>query len=87
MDPIQAIVQKVIADGRHGPYAVALSDDGVRRNITFSLKSDVWQESSLPEQGSYVMLSLLQKKRAGWRAMSGRFLIPTDEQSAHSKEQ
>ena len=75
----RATVQKVLPGGKHGPYAVALAEeDG--RNITFSLDQPVWQESNLPEPGTIVMLSQLQKKRAGWRASSARLFQPADEQ-------
>lgn len=84
MDAIKAVVQNVIPQGRHGSFAIAASDK-VEGSITFSLKEDVWQEQEWPEQGTIVVLSNLRKKRAGWRAMSGRFLRPSDEQPAFSK--
>ncbi len=75
----RATIQKVLPGGKHGPYAVALAEeDG--RNITFSLDQPVWQGDSLPEPGTIVMLSQLQKKRAGWRASSARLFQPADEQ-------
>ena len=70
------VVQKVVKDGQHGPYAVA--KDERLGSVTFSLTSDVWQEKRLPEAGSVVVLEDFQKKRAGWRAMSARFLRPDD---------
>lgn len=71
-----AIVEKVILDGKHGPYAVAsLPKVGT---VTFSLSRSVWKEKSMPEEGVRVILSDLREKRAGWRAMSARFKRPSD---------
>lgn len=75
-DEIQAVVNKIISSGRHGPYAVASSEIGT---ITFSLRPPVWTEEGWPENGTFVILSDVRKKRAGWRAMSGRFVRPSDE--------
>lgn len=83
----KVIVEKVIPRGPHGPYAIA-SCDGIG-SITFSLEKPTWQESDWPEPGTYVILSAVRKKRAGWRANSGRYLKPSDEQQkkqARSKE-
>jgi len=79
MDAVKAIVQKVIKEGNHGPFAVATSDqlDG---SVTFSLEPTVWQGSDWPEEGMIVFLDDLRKKRAGWRAKKGRFWKPSDEQ-------
>lgn len=74
----QAIVQSV-QNGRHGRYAVATSSE-VEGSITFTLDSTVWQEKDEPERGMSVILSDLRKKRAGWRAMSGRYFRPGDQQ-------
>lgn len=74
----KAIVEKVIAKGHHGPYAVANSDQ-LAGSITFSLNKPVWQEEDWPEPGTYVALSALREKRAGWRAQQGRFWEPSDE--------
>ncbi len=74
----QAIVEKIILGGRHGPYAVARSPE--LGSITFSLDSEIWQEKDWPEPGICVMLSQIRKKRAGWRAKHGRFINPSDEQ-------
>ena len=82
-DWYRAVVEKIIPNGQHGPYAVARSDE--LGSITFSLDNSVWQEQGLPESGTYVVLSQMRKVRAGWRANSGRFMKPSDEQ--HSKEQ
>ncbi len=75
----QAIVEKIIPGGRHGAYAVARSKE--LGAVTFSLDRKVWQEDDWPEPGTYVMLSQVRKKRAGWRAQVGRFVKPSDEQS------
>ena len=85
-------VEKVVAPGRHGPYAV-MRVEGIG-TVTFSLRPPVWNEKSYPERGMYVVLSQVRKMRAGWRAMSGRFMTPSDQQTGtetetatHSKEQ
>lgn len=81
----QAVVEKIIPGGKHGPYAVARSDE--LGSITFSLDGDVWQERDWPEPGTCVMLSQVRKKRAGWRAQQGRFIEPSDfQQPSNSKE-
>lgn len=73
----RAIVDRVILNGKHGPYVVARSEDlGM---VTFSLLPSVWQEKSYPETGTWVVLYDLRKKRAGWRAQQGRYLRPSDE--------
>lgn len=79
-----AIVEKLILDGMHGPYAVARSDE--LGSITFSLDKSVWREKSFPNEGVYVMLSDVQQKRAGWRAMRGRFVRPSDSKPATSSK-
>ena len=88
-DEYRAVVQQVIKDGKHGPYAVATSDQ-IPGSITFSLDSEVWKEKEYPRSGYVVILSDVRNKRAGWRAHSARFVRPTDEQpqadSAMSKE-
>ena len=76
---IIAIVQKTIEEGQHGPFVVATSDQ-LKGSVTFSLDPEVWKEEERPENGTIVVLGKLQKKRAGWRAKSGRFLKPSDEQ-------
>ena len=80
----RAIVQKVFPDGRHGPYAKATSE--TLGTVTFSLKPPVWEEKRFPDEGTYVILSGLTKKRAGWRADSGRFLRPSDEQPVPNRK-
>lgn len=82
---IQAIVQKVCPDGIHGPYAVARAEHlGL---VTFALSQPVWTEDSHPEEGEYVILTKLRKKRAGWKAMHARRIQPSDECKARSTEQ
>lgn len=72
------VVEKVVAVGRNGPYAVVRDQElGV---ITFLLSPPVWNENDSPEPGTFVVLSQIRKRRAGWRAMSGRFMQPSDEQ-------
>lgn len=72
-----AIVQKVFLDGAHGPYAK--SKHPQLGTITFSLDEGVWKETSFPGEGDMVVLTDVRKKRAGWRAGSGRFYRPSDE--------
>lgn len=85
MDTVTAVVEKLVLDGKHGPYAVATAKGlGI---VTFSLEQSVWQEQSHPESGTLVILSDLRLKRAGWRAHTGRFVRPSDQQSVPSTEQ
>lgn len=79
----QAVVVKIIRVGKHGPYAVAYTEE--IGSITFSLDGNVWQEKDWPEPGMYVMLSQVRKKRAGWRAYHGRFIEPSDEQQTSNR--
>jgi hypothetical protein len=85
MDEFVAIVEKIVLSGKHGPYVLVRSDE--LGSITFSLDKSVWQEKDLPDEGIYVMLSDLRKKRAGWRAEHGRFLRPSDQLSVSSTQQ
>ncbi len=71
------VVEKVIIPDQHGPYAV-IRVKGLG-SVTFSLEPPVWLEPDYPEQGTYVVLSQIRKKRAGWRAMKGRFMKPSDQ--------
>ena len=80
MDTIKAVVQKVIREGPHGPFAVATSDQ-IKGSVTFSLEPTVWKEKEWPEEGMVVFLEEPRKKRAGWRAKQGRFWKPSDEQT------
>lgn len=77
----KAIVQEVISQGRHGPFAVARSKE-LQGSVTFSLADEKqWPKADWPERGTYVILSKLRKKRAGWRAQQARYLGPSDEDS------
>lgn len=73
-----AIVQRIFLNGKHGPYAVASHE--LLGDITFSLQPPVWEENDIPEHGIVVVLSLVRKKRAGWRAYFGRFFKPSDQE-------
>lgn len=82
-EQFRAVVQAV-ADGKHGPYAIAEVEglgekpppfDG---SLTFSISECVWSENVWPTAGEVVVLSQLRKKKAGWRAMKARFLQPSD---------
>jgi hypothetical protein len=77
-DNYEGVVEKVIEDGNHGPYAVAyVTEFGL---VTFSLNSPVWKENAWPEGGSIVVLSGITRKRAGWRAGHARFWQLADGQ-------
>lgn len=76
----RGIVDRVVHDGPHGPYAVAKTKQ--LGSVTFALTSPVWTDTRWPEPGTYVVLSEITKKRAGWRASHGRFFTPSDEQLA-----
>ncbi len=78
------IVEKVVTEGKHGPYAAVSSND--LGPITFALTLQVWKEEIWPEPGTYVVLSQVIKKRAGWRAKLGRFLQPSDEKKGETNE-
>ena len=81
----RGVVEKVISRGRHGPYAVAcVSGVGL---VTFALTDEVWGEKRWPDPGTLVVLSDIRKKRAGWRAESGRFVRPSDEQQQKEGEE
>lgn len=85
METVTAVVERLVLNGKHGPYAVA-SAKGIQGAITFSLEPSVWHEQSNPELGTLVILSDLRLKRAGWRAYSGRFVRPSDQQPVTSTE-
>jgi hypothetical protein len=77
----RALVEKIELGGKHGPYAVARvvsSNDDIKGPITFALLEPVWAEGDNPEPGTYVILSRLRSKKAGWRAMSARYEVPSD---------
>ncbi len=79
------IVEKIVQNGDHGPYAVT-NDDNLG-SITFSLTPQVWKEKNWPELGTYVVLSQVIRKRAGWRAQHGRFLQPSDEKKGEKRNE
>lgn len=85
MDTVIAVVERLVLDGKHGPYAVATAKR--LGTVTFSLLQGVWHEQSHPESGTLVILSDVRLKRAGWRAYSGRFVRPSDQQPVPSTEQ
>lgn len=76
-DAVCAVVQKIVKDGKHGPYVVATSES-VSGSITFALATGVWLEDYPPEEGEQVCLSSLRKKRAGWKAMTARSVRLSD---------
>jgi len=82
---VKAVVQKIVPEGNHGPYAVATAE-GVEGSITFSLEPPIWDEPDWPKPGEFVLLHKFHQKRAGWRAMRARFFKPEDKQTANSRE-
>jgi len=76
----QAVVEKIILEGDHGPYVVTRCRE-IGLIVTFSLDPKVWQEADRPEPGMIVVLSQLRKKRAGWRAQQARFVEPADPET------
>ncbi len=83
----QAVVQKVVHEGKHGPYVVTKCEAVETGTVTFSYDEETWHEKKEPKPGNVVLISGVIKKRAGWRATSARFLEPADEQTANRKEQ
>ena len=81
----KATVQKVIPNGKHGPFAIATSKN-LEGSITFSLEPTVWREKDWPEEGAIILLTKLRKKRAGWRAKQGRHWVVSDEQTAYKEK-
>ena len=83
---VQARVQRIVKEGKHGPYAVATSSDevfgGIEVSVTFSLGSDVWTEDINPSPGDDIVTEAknIRSKGGKWRA-SGyvRFLRPIDK--------
>ena len=80
-----AEVDKVVPDGKHGPYAVAYCEQ-LGQLISFSLERASWEEKRWPSGGSIVVLTDLEKKRLGWRANKGRFFRPSDERLAAQQQ-
>lgn len=76
----RSVVERIYREGRHGPYAVARSDE--LGSVTFSLEKPTWQAKDWPDAGTLVILSNLRRKRAGWRAGRARYVTPSDEASA-----
>lgn len=84
MNTFTAVVQKVVSEGSHGPYAVAILKPlvaTIEGSVTFSLLPPAWQEKDYPSQGQVVILSDLTQKRAGWRAETARYTTTSDEQA------
>ena len=79
-DAVEAVVQKIVPDGKHGPYFVATSDRIRSGSVTCSLSPSVWKEDKWPEEGSVVIIGDITMKREGWRAGSGRFKRLADGQ-------
>lgn len=71
------VVQSIVPEGKHGPYAAA-TVDGLEGSVTFSLNKDVWREESHPTCGTHVVLSGIHWKNNGWRAAEARFFRPED---------
>jgi hypothetical protein len=65
-EPIEAVVEKIIPDGKHGAYAVARHPD--IGSVTFSLSAPTWTETDDPEPGEVISLSNLRQMQRGWRA-------------------
>lgn len=84
MTEIRATVRFVDPNGRKGPYARADSEQ-VEGGITFSLDENVWQGSTIPQNGAHVILSNLFRTDKGWRASSARLLTPADEAAEFQK--
>lgn len=78
----RAMVERIYPQGRHGPYAVARSEE--LGSVTFSLEKPTWRAKDWPDAGTMVVLSNLRRKRAGWRAGLARYVTPSDEASASS---
>lgn len=78
-DGIQAVVQQIIRDGKHGPFVVTTTEaKDIEGSITFPLNKGSWLEDREPEPGEAVFLTSLSKKRGGWRANKARFTTPAD---------
>lgn len=75
---VAGVVQRIV-EGKHGAYVVVSVPEVKDGSVTFSLDRSVWKEKRLPERGVVVVLSELQKKRGGWRALHARFFKLSDE--------
>lgn len=78
----KATVVSVDLHGKSGPFAIARLLSSKRLRFSFSLNDDVWQSDSIPQAGSFVMVSDFQKQEGGWRAMSARLFTFADEDRA-----
>ncbi len=73
---LRAVVQKIVENGKHGPYAVAYPEDRkvsrrTRGSITFKLSRPVWERESWPEPGTVVILSDIREKRSSKTGKGG----------------
>ena len=76
--PRIGIVRRVVRKEGCEPYVVTTVESFQEGSITFSLTDKVWQENREPTPGSEVLLTDLEMRRNGWRALSARFRNPTD---------
>jgi hypothetical protein len=75
MDCLMGIVDRIVPDGPHGPYAVTKTDDPrIGGFITFGMgnEENAWTEKIWPSEGDAIHLSNLKKRRGGWRAEKAR---------------
>lgn len=84
-ETVEAVVEKIIPEGKHGAYAVARSQ--ALGPITFSLASNAWREESWPELGTIVVLTQVTKRFAGWRALNGRLFVPSDNTTSNKQQE
>lgn len=82
----EAVVEKIVPTGKHGPYCVSRCEKLNDTVVTFSLDPPVWTEEEWPEEGTYVVLTEVRKKRAGWRASKARFMRPEDKISTANQQ-
>ena len=86
-DPqVRAVVVDVVRPEDKAPYAVTRRED-TDELVTITLQKRYWREGDDPESGDTVLLSKFRKTGKGWRAMSGRFFRPSDEQPATSNQE
>ena len=81
---VRATVTRIYEHGEHGPYFISVSD--TLGSVTCSLRSPVWQDEVWPKVGQVVIFDELDLMSAGWRAIHGRRVRPSDEQVANSKK-
>ena len=85
--PRKAIIDKVFPKGPHGAYILTTCEHEVlgEIGISVSLKKLDWDQEGPPpkpeeiEEGTFVLLYDIRKKRGGWRAGKFKFLRPEDE--------